>query len=118
MVTAPFTASGSTQKSCSVMSAKRAVAPASRMALRVATKVNGLVSTSSPGERSSTFKAATSAVVPLFTAMAWRVPTSVANSASRRATIGPCAIMPDRMTSIARRSASALSRTAEMGING
>ena len=53
------------------MSAKRTVAPASRIAFSVATNVNGSVITSSPGCRSSTCSAAISAVVPLFTATAW-----------------------------------------------
>ena len=66
-------------KSSSEMSAKRATAPASRMALSVAAKVNGLVMTSSPGLRSSTCSDATSEVVPLFTAIACDTPVSSAN---------------------------------------
>ena len=51
LMTAP-TAAGSMLKSRASMSANRAVAPASMMAFRVATNVNGLVTTSSPGCRS------------------------------------------------------------------
>src|SRR3712207_4936237 len=97
------------------MSAKRTVAPASRTAFRVAAKVNGEVTTSSPGSRSSTCSAATRAVVPLLTATAWRTPTTSAKASSRRCTMGPWARMPDRITSSTRGSASRTSTTL-MGI--
>ena len=50
-VTALGTDAGSTLKSSARMSANRAVAPASRIALSVATNVKGLVMTSSPGSQ-------------------------------------------------------------------
>ena len=62
------------------------VAPASRIALSVATKVNGLVITSSPGSRPSACIAATRAVVPLLTATAWRDADDLGELFSKRST--------------------------------
>ncbi len=64
------TASGARQKFSS-MSANRAVAPDCRTAFSVAAKVNGVVITSSPAPMPRASRVATSAVVPLFTAIAW-----------------------------------------------
>ena len=64
----------STLKVPGSMSANRAVAPHSRIAFSVATNVNALVTTSSPGPTPSTRSAATSATVPLATATVCRVP--------------------------------------------
>ena len=100
------------------MSAKRAVAPDSMMAFSVATKVKGLVITSSPGCRSRTWSAAINAVVPLFTATTWSTPMSSANSSSSRVTSGPWAIMPERNTASTSSSMSSPSLTVVIGIAG
>ena len=100
------------------MSANRAVAPDSMIAFRVATNVNGLVMTSSPGCRSSTSRAAINAVVPLLTATTWSTPVSSANSSSSRLTSGPWAMIPDRSTLSTSSSASAPIRTVVIGIAG
>ena len=57
----------------------------------VAAKVNGDVITSCPGPMSRTASAASSATVPLATAIACAVPAIAGQSASNRSTIGPCA---------------------------
>ena len=98
------------------MSANRAVAPASRIALSVATNVNGLVITSSPGCEVQHLQRRDSAVVPLLTATACRAPTSSANPSSNRATIGPCAIIPDRRVSRTSRSTSSPKEILEIAI--
>lgn len=84
------TESGSMVKS-SRMSANRTDAPLRRIALMVAAKVNGVVITSWPGPISSTASAASSASVPLATAIACAVPAISVQSASKRPTMGPCA---------------------------
>ena len=59
------------------------------IALMVAAKVNADVMTSWPGPISSTASAASSATVPLLTAIACAVPAIAVQSASNRSTIGP-----------------------------
>jgi hypothetical protein len=71
------------------MSTNRGDAPTLRMAFNVAPNVKGVVITSSPGPTPFAINAAVSALVPLFTATAWRVPATSATAASNRSTIGP-----------------------------
>ena len=110
----PSRAAGSRQKSAP-MSAKRAVAPDSRIAFSVATKVNGLVMTSSPGPIPSAWSAATSAVVPLLTATACSTSCAAAKLRSNSSTIGPWASRPERRTSRTSFSSSRPSETTVMG---
>ena len=117
-VIASATAALSTANVRGSMSAKRATAPHSRMAFKVAAKVKGEVTTSSPGPTPRACSAATSATVPFVTAIAWRTPHNAAKPASSRATIGPCPIRPERRTSSTRRSASSSTCTPESEIIG
>src|SRR4051794_1742707 len=105
-VTTSSTRSGSTLKSAP-MSANRTVAPVDTIALTVAMKVNGLVTTSAPGGRSSAFNAATRATVPLDTATACATSVSLAKRCSNSSTTGPCASRPDRRTLSTARSSAA-----------
>ena len=73
----------------SPMSTNRGVAPTSRIALSVATKVKGDVITSSPAPIRWASSDAMSALVPLLTATAFRVPTISRIVSSNASTIGP-----------------------------
>ncbi len=71
------------------MSAKRTVAPDSRIALSVAAKLNDVVITSSPGPICSASSAATSDTVPFDTATACGTPCRSAKPSSSFFTTGP-----------------------------
>ena len=62
---------------------RRATAPA------VAKKVNGVVTTSSPGRSSSAISSTSRASVPELSPMAWPTPAARATSASSASTSGP-----------------------------
>ena len=115
-VTAAGRLDGSRLKSASLMSAKQAVAPASRMEFKVATNVKGLVTTSSPGCSCSASSATTRAVVPLLTATACAAPVISRQCSSKRCTIAPCASMPERSTCSTRSSSSGPTLTTVIGI--
>jgi hypothetical protein len=57
------------------MSTNLGTAPMSAMTSAVATKVKGVVMTSSPGPMSRAIRATSRASVPLETPMQWRTPT-------------------------------------------
>ncbi len=73
-VIAASTWAGSMQKSSSRMSTKTGVAPARRMTLTVALKLNETVMTSSPGPIPSAWRTASWATVPLLIRTACRTP--------------------------------------------
>ena len=82
------------------ISTKAALAPVNKMEFPVAANVNGEVITSSPGPMPADKLATCSAAVPEFTAIACLHPANSAKAFSNSATFGPCAIIPDFMTSM------------------
>src|SRR5207302_1468792 len=88
-VIAASAAAGSMLNVAGSMSTKTGVPPALWMAPAVAKNVNGVVTTSSPGFRSSAFSGKSSASVPLAHAMPCLALASPAIAASSRGTLGP-----------------------------
>ena len=93
-VIAASTAAGSMQKSSSRMSTRTGVAPARRITLTVALKLNETVMTSSPGPMPSACSTASWATVPLLIRTAWRTPQYAAQASSNAAVRRPMASMP------------------------
>ena len=80
------------------MSQKTGTASSNRRQLAEATKLNGLVTTSSPAFQPRLRTARCRAAVPLDTAAAPRAPSQAANSRSKRSSIGPRDRRPERST--------------------
>ncbi len=76
------------------MSTNTGVAPSSTMVSAVAAKVNGVVTTSSPGFRPSAISEISSASVPLATVTQCFAPVKAASAASSSATSGPMMYWP------------------------
>ena len=85
---------GSRPSVSSSMSTKTGVAPSNSRQLLLATKLKGVVITSSPGPMPRARTARCSPAVPLLTAMPWRRPASAATRSSNSAVNGPMASVP------------------------
>ena len=83
------TAAGSRLNVAGSMSASTAVAPARRMALTEAKKLNGVVTTAMPGPIPAAASASHSASVPEEQPTAWATPSSAAAAFSNAATAPP-----------------------------
>ena len=91
---------GSSVKVSGSMSTNTGFAPVYKMELPVAANVNGVVITSSPSPIPAAKRATCNAEVPELVAIPYFAPTYFANSSSNSITLGPCAIIPDFITSI------------------
>ena len=90
------------------MSTKTGRAPVYSIAATVATKVNGTVTTSSPGPTPAASSARWSALDPLLTPMACPTPQAAANSASKANTSSPSTYWPEASTPSTAASMSSL----------
>src|SRR6478736_4595631 len=103
------------RSSTPAMSQKIGVAPAWPMVFAAATKLSDGTTTSSPGPQPTASNARWRAAVPFATAKAYFAPQKLANSRSKSATFCPMLHQPDRTTSSAASSISALTSTSDSG---
>jgi hypothetical protein len=110
-VSAASRAAASRRNVSGSMSTKRARAPTRAMAVMVAMKVNGVVTTSSPGPTPRAVRVARRASVPEETATAWGRPAELATSFSSAAISGPrMNCWEARTRSIAARTCGSMER--------
>ena len=110
--TAGPAAAGSRSSVTGSTSQKTGIAPSYSRQLAEATKLNGLVITSSPGPQPSARTPRCRAAVPEETATASSTPSQAAKSRSKRSSTGPSDSRPERRTS----STSSSSRAPRSGL--
>ena len=94
------------------------MAPARRITLTVALKLNETVMTSSPGPMPSACSTASWATVPLLISTACLTPQYAAQASSKAVVLRPMASMPDRRTSRTASSSAGPMSGLEIGIIG
>ena len=100
---------------CSSISAKTGLAPARKIELTVAKKLNGVVITASPGPNFNAANESQSASVPLAHPIAKGTPHATAAASSNRATSGPRMKRCDSHTeAIAARTSSRISANSRL----
>ena len=114
--TAAAAAAGSRLRVSGSTSQKTGRAPSYSRQLAEATKLKGLVRTSSPAPHPCSRTPRCSAAVPLETATASSTPSQAANSRSKRSPIGPSESRPERSTSTTSSSSRAPSSGLASGI--
>src|SRR5919197_329167 len=100
--TAAAAAAGSMLSVAGSMSQKTGVTPSYSRQLAEATKLNGLVMTSSPGPQSSARTPRWRAAVPEDTPTASSTPSHSAKAPSKRSSAGPSESLPERMVCCSR----------------